>query len=32
LLIDARDYDAVRAMLADEVHLDLVNRLTMTGR
>lgn len=29
---NARDYDAVRAMLADEVHLDLVNRLTMDGR
>jgi RNA polymerase sigma-70 factor (ECF subfamily) len=29
---NARDYDAVRRMLADEVHLDLVNRLQLNGR
>ncbi len=29
---NARDFDAVRAMLADEVHLDLVNRRQMHGR
>jgi RNA polymerase sigma-70 factor, ECF subfamily len=29
---NARDYDAVRAMLADEVRLDLVNKLQLTGR
>ncbi len=28
----ARDYDAVRAMLADEVRLDLVNRRELVGR
>ena len=28
----ARDYDAVRAMLADEVRLDLVNRIQLNGR
>lgn len=29
---NARDFDAVRAMLADEVRLDLVNRTTRQGR
>lgn len=29
---NARDFDAVRNMLADEVKLDLVNRLRATGR
>jgi len=29
---NARDLDAVRAMLADDVRLDLVNRLSATGR
>jgi RNA polymerase sigma-70 factor (ECF subfamily) len=29
---NAHDYDAVRAMLADEVRLDLVNRLQLNGR
>jgi RNA polymerase sigma-70 factor (ECF subfamily) len=29
---NARDFDAVRAMLADEVRLDLVNRATRQGR
>jgi RNA polymerase sigma-70 factor, ECF subfamily len=29
---NAGDFDAVRAMLADEVHLDLVNRRTLDGR
>jgi RNA polymerase sigma-70 factor, ECF subfamily len=29
---NARDYDAVRAMLADEVRLDLVNRRQLRGR
>jgi RNA polymerase sigma-70 factor (ECF subfamily) len=29
---NARDYDAVRRMLADEVRLDLVNRLQLNGR
>ena len=29
---NARDFDAVRAMLAEEVHLDLVNRLKMNGK
>ena len=29
---NARDYDGVRAMLADEVRLDLVNRLQLDGR
>jgi len=29
---NARDYDGVRAMLADEVRLDLVNRLQLNGR
>jgi RNA polymerase sigma-70 factor (ECF subfamily) len=29
---NARDYDAVRAMLADEVHLDLVNHLQLNGK
>lgn len=29
---NARDYDAVRAMLADEVHLDLVNRRRLNGK
>jgi len=29
---NARDYDAVRRMLADEVRLDLVNRLKLNGR
>jgi RNA polymerase sigma-70 factor (ECF subfamily) len=29
---NARDYDTVRRMLADEVHLDLVNRLQLNGR
>jgi len=28
---NARDFDAVRAMLADEVRLDLINRLTLQG-
>jgi RNA polymerase sigma-70 factor, ECF subfamily len=28
---NAHDFDAVRAMLADEVRLDLVNRLKLTG-
>lgn len=28
---NARDFDAVRAMLADEVRLDLVNRLKLSG-
>jgi len=31
-LFNARDFDAVRAMLADDVRLDLVNRLQMRGR
>jgi RNA polymerase sigma-70 factor (ECF subfamily) len=31
-LFNARDYDAVRRMLADEVHLDLVNRRQLHGR
>jgi RNA polymerase sigma-70 factor, ECF subfamily len=29
---NARDYDAVRTMLADEVRLDLVNRTQLNGR
>ena len=29
---NARDYDGVRAMLANEVRLDLVNRLQLNGR
>ena len=29
---NARDYDAVRAMLADEVRLDLVNRRQLVGK
>jgi len=29
---NARDFDALRAMLADEVRLDLVNRTTRQGR
>jgi RNA polymerase sigma-70 factor, ECF subfamily len=29
---NARDFDAVRAMLADEVRLDLINRTTRRGR
>jgi RNA polymerase sigma-70 factor (ECF subfamily) len=29
---NARDFDAVRAMLADEVRLDLINRATRQGR
>jgi RNA polymerase sigma-70 factor (ECF subfamily) len=29
---NAHDYDAVRRMLAEEVHLDLVNRLQLHGR
>lgn len=29
---NARDYDAVRAMLADEVRLDLVNRRQLAGK
>jgi RNA polymerase sigma-70 factor, ECF subfamily len=29
---NARDYDAVRAMLAEEVHLDLVNRRQLHGK
>jgi RNA polymerase sigma-70 factor (ECF subfamily) len=29
---NARDYDAVRAMLADEIHLTLVNKLELRGR
>jgi RNA polymerase sigma-70 factor, ECF subfamily len=29
---NARDYDAVRGMLADEVRLDLVNRTQLNGR
>ena len=29
---NARDFDAVRAMLADEVRLDLINRTTRQGR
>ncbi len=29
---NARDFDAVRAMLADEVRLELVNRLRLNGR
>jgi RNA polymerase sigma-70 factor, ECF subfamily len=29
---NARDFDAVRAMLADEVRLELVNRLRLDGR
>jgi RNA polymerase sigma-70 factor (ECF subfamily) len=29
---NARDFDAVRLMLADDVHLDLVNRLRAKGR
>jgi RNA polymerase sigma-70 factor, ECF subfamily len=29
---NAKDYDAVRAMLADEVRLDLVNRLQLNGK
>jgi len=29
---NARDYDAVRGMLADEVRLDLVNRSQLNGR
>jgi RNA polymerase sigma-70 factor (ECF subfamily) len=29
---NARDYDAVRAMLADEIRLDLVNRRQLVGR
>ena len=29
---NARDFDAVRAMLADEVRLDLINRTTRHGR
>ena len=29
---NARDYDAVRAMLADEVRLDLVNHLQLNGK
>jgi RNA polymerase sigma-70 factor, ECF subfamily len=29
---NARDFDAVRAMLADEVRLELVNRLRLKGR
>jgi RNA polymerase sigma-70 factor (ECF subfamily) len=29
---NARDYDAVRAMLAEEVHLDLVNRRQLNGK
>lgn len=31
-LFNARDFDAVRALLADEVRLDLVNRTTRQGR
>lgn len=31
-LFNARDFDAVRAMLADEVRLELINRLTRQGR
>ena len=29
---NARDFDAIRAMLADDVRLDLVNRLRSDGR
>jgi hypothetical protein len=29
---NARDFDAIRDMLADEVRLDLVSRKRMTGR
>jgi RNA polymerase sigma-70 factor (ECF subfamily) len=29
---NAHDYDAVRAMLAEEVRLDLVNRMQLNGR
>jgi RNA polymerase sigma-70 factor, ECF subfamily len=29
---NARDFDAVRAMLADDVRLDLINRTTLRGR
>ena len=29
---NARDYDAVRAMLAEEVRLDLVNRVQLNGK
>ncbi len=29
---NARDFDAIRAMLADDVRLDLVNRLRLAGR
>jgi RNA polymerase sigma-70 factor (ECF subfamily) len=31
-LFNARDFDAIRAMLAEDVHLDLVNRLQRHGR
>jgi RNA polymerase sigma-70 factor (ECF subfamily) len=31
-LFNARDFDAVRALLADEVRLELINRLTRQGR
>jgi RNA polymerase sigma-70 factor, ECF subfamily len=31
-LFNAHDFDAVRAMLAEEVRLDLVNRMQMNGR
>ncbi len=29
---NARDFDAIREMLAEEVRLDLVNRIVRTGR
>ncbi len=32
LLFRSGDFDAIRAMLADEVKLDLVNRLQLEGR